>query len=701
VNISPYANKQEMLNDVQTILSNKKLWQDAKDDTTRTNIRQQTESTYERLRRNGYSDVAKSLTASNYEQSLPIFDNLSKSTEPLRTVTYTPDSDVANIYNNKYRYDNAKSDDEKKTIASQTQAYYNSLRDNGYNDVAHSLSTSNYEQAKSVYDKVMKTNKTATRDYFYDLGERYGMSAEEVDKLIGWDNDSKEVSFGGMKIGTPDAIVDGVSYWSDTSKLDKAFQDYIDRTGTTVDNGVDNKAYSQSMTSATNKNNEYWDAIKNDRTDVQGKYNDLYGYANSDVTKTDEYKSTYDTMMSKYDLSALQGRDNAVASGGASNGGNIDSYAAANALRQQAALTATGQQIAHQAGLDAYNARVNNARGILSDLGVYNQGTYDAMNTAIGNDVAIGQTYFENAETAKNNEVARKAKMADVTGYNPTEWTIQNDDVYSTYLNPDGSFKKEMENVDIQGLINTAKANGNTELANKLAVVRGKKILSDYNKYGQYASSGDISFITPQKTASQTQFDKTAELTKHDIDSSVAMNKYNTDASERMNAANNQNTLDQYDKAAQNGLTISGSGKVTSGSSLTASQASSALKNGSISQTILDVYNREYGTNYTMDNPPPEYKSIAPMSEKDVEDWVEVLNDEFQEEFGQDILEPNGKNKYKLAGKDAAFVILRVANSTDLTDAQVIYLLDKFGITEDQINAVRNDDHYKPKKGEE
>lgn len=699
MNISPYANINDMLKDAQTISSNKKLWHDATDDETREKIRLQTEPIYERLRRNGYSDVAKNLTDSNYEQSLSVLSNLSKSTEPLRTVTYAPDSDVSNIYNNKYRYDNAKSDDEKKTIASQTQAYYNSLRDNGYNDVAHSLSTSNYEQAKSVYDKVMKTNKTATRDYFYDLGERYGMSAEEVDKLIGWDNDSKEVSFGGMKIGTPDAIVDGVSYWSDTSKLDKAFQDYIDRTGTTVDNGVDNKAYSQSMTSATNKNNEYWDAIKNDRTDVQGKYNDLYGYANSDVTKTDEYKSTYDTMMSKYDLSALQGRDNAVASGGASNGGNIDSYAAANALRQQAALTATGQQIAHQAGLDAYNARVNNARGILSDLGVYNQGTYDAMNTAIGNDVAIGQTYFENAETAKNNEVARKAKMADVTGYNPTEWTIQNDDVYSTYLNPDGSFKKEMENVDIQGLINTAKANGNTELANKLAVVRGKKILSDYNKYGQFASSGDISFISPQKTASQTQFDTTADLTRHDIDSSVAMNKYNTDAAVQMNAANNQNTLDQYDKAAANGLTVSGSGKVsTSGSSLTLAQARTSLENGSISQTILDVYNRECGTNYTMDNPPPEYKSIAPMSEDDVEGWVEALNDAVAEEFGDDktALESNGKNKYKRGDVDADYIIIKVLEADDLTDAQKKYLLvDKFGITTDQINAVMNDPHYR------
>ena len=61
--------------------------------------------------------------------------------------------------------------------------------------------------------------------------------------------------------------------------------------------------------------------------------------------------------MGKYDLSAMQGRDNAAASAAASNGGNIDSYAAANAMRQQAALTREGMQTAHKLGLEAYNAR--------------------------------------------------------------------------------------------------------------------------------------------------------------------------------------------------------------------------------------------------------------------------------------------------------------------------------------------------------
>ena len=224
--------------------------------------------------------------------------------------------------------------------------------------------------------------------------------------------------------------------------------------------GVDNQAYNTSMKSATDKNNVLAGYIDSDRKDVQGKYNDIYNYANQDVTKTDEYQSTYNNMIKKYDMSALNARDNAVASGGASNGGNIDSYAAANAMRQQTSILATGQQVAHQAGLDAYNSRISNVSNILNNLGVYNSGTYDAMNQTIANDANLAQQYFENGETAKNNDVARKSEMASVTGYVPTEWTYDN----NIYLNSDGTVKSQFltDEFDATGgfttIINEAKA---------------------------------------------------------------------------------------------------------------------------------------------------------------------------------------------------------------------------------------------------
>ena len=202
------------------------------------------------------------------------------------------------------------------------------------------------------------------------------------------------------------------------------------------------------------------------------KHNEAYNYImNTDPFKTSEGKA----ILGKYDLAGLQARDNAVASGGASNGGNIDSYASANAMRQQAGLIRQGQG----AVLDAHQQKIDNIRGILSDIGV----NIDRV--------------FNQDETSKNNNVARLSEQASVTGYVPNEWVIKNDDIYSQFLNEDGTFKTEKEGVDIQALINQTT---DPETKKKLAVVRTRKILGNYGKFGQYSNIGDISSMTPQQT---------------------------------------------------------------------------------------------------------------------------------------------------------------------------------------------------------
>lgn len=319
---------------------------------------------------------------------------------------------------------------------------------------------------------------------------------------------------------------------------------YAPVTETKTETKVEPSAYTQSMQSATKNNEKLVGYINSDRKDVQGKYDDIYNYANQDITKTDEYKSTYNNMMAKYDLSALQGRDNAVASGGSSNGGNIDSYSAANAMRQQAALTATGQQVAHQAGLDAYNARVSNVSNILNNLGIYNSGTYDAMNQVVGNDSAIAQQYFDNDETAKNNEVARLSEKANVTGYVPNEWAYEN----NIYLNSDGTVRAEYltDEFDNTGgfttIINNAKAKlatttDATERANLQATIdqaTQAKALKTYSspKYAKWASEVTAIPGTPTEAARQANLNAEtalkslgveAELTKYQIDIQKAL----------------------------------------------------------------------------------------------------------------------------------------------------------------------------------
>ena len=457
------------------------------------------------------------------------------------------------------------------------------------------------------------------------------------------------------------------------SALDVSGAKYILDQYSAKNTGVDNQAYNTSMQSATDKNNTLAGYIDSDRKDVQGKYNDIYNYANQDVTKTDEYKSTYDNMMKKYDMSALNARDNAVASGGASNGGNIDSYAAANALRQQSALLAQGQQVSHQAGLDAYNSRISNVTNILNNLGVYNSGTYDAMNQTIANDANLAQQYFDNSETAKNNDVARKSEIASVTGYAPDEWVVSN----NPYMNEDGTIKDQYKNVDFSAVMANAKATGNTNAYNAAATARYYKIMSDYGAYGQY---DDGNYIVPgqQETEARRQFNMQDALARDTLKTESADTRYTVDAEKEINQSKLQNT------------------KPT----LTASQAATAIKNGEISQGVIDAYNYYYQTNYTVDNPPVIKTEDAktPLTAKEVQGWVDYFNNFVTTKYGAEYtaFESNGNNKYKRKDLDADYIIIEVLSSDDLTDEQKEYLLiDKLGITENEINTAIKDQHYR------
>lgn len=289
-------------------------------------------------------------------------------------------------------------------------------------------------------------------------------------------------------------------------------------------------------TAPVETNNLKSNEVNRENAGLFDKYNQSYeDIKNTNPFKTDEAKA----ILGKYDLAGLQARDNAVASGGASNGGNIDSYASANAMRQQAGLIRQGQG----AVLDAHQQKIDNIRGILSDMGV----NIDRV--------------FNQDETAKNNNVARLSEQANVTGYVPNEWIIKNDDIYKTFLNEDGTFKTEQEGVDIQALINQAKASGDTETAKKLAVVRTRKILGNYGKFGQYSNMGDIASMTPQQTEAGRVADMNNDTVLKTLDAETNLTKQEIDANVSMNAANNQNVLDQiktnalYTQASQGQLT--------------------------------------------------------------------------------------------------------------------------------------------------
>lgn len=634
--------------DLENIYKVKGDWEKANqsgDEKGKYNASAQAQIFYDNLRKNGYKDLADEMQNANYTQAKNIVNKWS-SQKP-QDYVYSPEQDVDNIFKAKGWYDDAKNSGDQAgadLIAAKAQAYYNNLIKNGYNDLAYDLSVSNYEASKGIRNKWAKMDKTSGTEYLYTLGKSKGLSQDDINSLLKVNESTGEVSFGGKNLGKADAVVDGVAYWSDTSKLDNAFNDYIYKSGTTQ---TDEQLMGQHNTEIKDKIDQLFGTQNKDRDMMIGKYGKLEDTAYSNPFETDEAKA----ILGQYDLKAMQGRENEKASGAASNGGNIDSFAAANALRQQASLINKGQM----AVLDAHNNKINNVKGILADMGVYLQNQDVGMQNTIGLQQSESQRLFENdqtskfnADTLKNNETARLSEQASVTGYAPNEWVIKNDSTYSQFLNPDGTFKKEMENVDIQALINNTT---DADTKKKLAVIRAKKMLGNYGEYGQYIGQGDVAFMDNNiRTEAGKQFDETMQ--------------YNRDIFEA-----EQESKNPYSK-------------LSGGTTRVVSSGGSSNK-GSNKTT--------YTGNLTAADP-------GTLEESVVEKWADKLNDDIAEKYGDTYtaLVPNGDGTYERGDADADYIILRVLGDDKLTQEQKEYLLyDRFGITEDQVNTAYRDSHYK------
>lgn len=122
-----------------------------------------------------------------------------------------------------------------------------------------------------------------------------------------------------------------------------------------------NDAFAQYLANVTDSG--YNKQMSGSIADLENLYKDLFGNIQSgDYTK----KPYYQTILESYGLAGDAAADDAVAGSVGSNGGNLDSYAAANAKRQQLAY----KNAAQGAALDAYNAEIGNLIKTLGDMGV-------------------------------------------------------------------------------------------------------------------------------------------------------------------------------------------------------------------------------------------------------------------------------------------------------------------------------------------
>ncbi len=315
---------------------------------------------------------------------------------------------IKSIYDLKKQWDDetkAGNSTGANNAAQNAKQYYDALKNNGYADVADQLSKVDYTGAKDILNKYAGTGgKTAIRPYFQTLGKSANLSEDEVNSLIKYNDKTGHVSFAGTDIGKPDALANGVSYW-DKDYLKGVWDGYMKDSKLDDYNGVKgNATYANRMESATSKNDEQYNQLNEHNSYIRGKYDELLALANTPYSESEEYKAAMKAVMPYYDYAGQKAAYGAVADGASANGGNVDTFAAANARRQRNAQIAQGTQMAYQLGLTPYQQRIDNINNILSSIGTQRESVTGQQNSNIANDMTMAQMAFDNGEAQRMNE---------------------------------------------------------------------------------------------------------------------------------------------------------------------------------------------------------------------------------------------------------------------------------------------------------
>lgn len=198
--------------------------------------------------------------------------------------------------------------------------------------------------------------------------------------------------------------------------------------------------------------------LNTSRENIESKYNTLF-----EDLRTGDYtqKPYYQTILESYGIKGDAAANDASASGAAANAGNLDSYAAANAQRQQLAFKNAGQT----AALNAYNSEVASLLQTLSDLGVNVNDLYktwagelDSQRSGAVN-AYLGQLGADTDKYVSDNALAGDKYTADTNKYLG--------DVQASIDKYLGDINKEIEqdkiNANVQ--MNAANNAANKELA--------------------------------------------------------------------------------------------------------------------------------------------------------------------------------------------------------------------------------------------
>lgn len=527
----------------------------------------------------------------------------------MRNDMYNPKQDADKIKELKQSYEGATTENDRTNYAEQAKKYYQSLYDNGYGSVADNLHAKNAKESGYYLDKFYQTaGKTQMRPYMKAKGAQYGIDDKTMDNLITWDGDSGTVSFAGRNIGAPYANVDGTTYWN-PQDLDKVMEDYVRA------NGLKTKK-DQYVEDSLDKYSTRWDDAWNEN--MKSKQ-DLWDLATGDPFKTSAGKAIlaqYERLGDKYGY-------NAAATGAAANSGNIDSFAAANAMRTARSLMDSGMDKAldwhkgtYEEAYDATQSALDRAKGMLSDLGVRIDNTSESSRLDKMNDADVryrnAETDALNSTTATNNFINRNNAMSAITGEIPTQIELYNrglvdinGNVVTTYDFSDmiDSIGTELGKVENLLASEKAKANPDSGLIAKyesqIADLKNDDRLYRWARQLKTSLPGFSSYANdPRYSAPGNRQNYTSRDDAANRESAERISTAGNDARLAEVIENNASAERIADKEAQNNIAVEGA---KADGTIKAMQAEYELKNGSsknvltpdldkqLRQTITDV----------------------------------------------------------------------------------------------------------------
>ena len=289
---------------------------------------------------------------------------------------YNPYEDAKNILKNKGNYHTAKqmgtNYDQYKEAA---KPYYQNLRFNGYGDLADQLEASDFIQAQEIF-KGLKPDTTVD-DYFADL---YSKTAET--------QSTPKIS---------QAAEDMWNAWNNTNTMLNG-------------NGI---KYDSNGNVVSGLNVDHYNTGRNQ-----------LGYLNNfDVTEQPYYQG----IMNSFQLLGDNAARGEQAAGAANNAGNIDSYAQANANRQQLAFTSKGIEAALAAAnqnQQNWQTLYDSMTGHLNNMGNQNANVLNAYQNVYSTDSLERQNALNTAAGLAMQEMQNKIDkyLADV-GYDQAVYT--------------------------------------------------------------------------------------------------------------------------------------------------------------------------------------------------------------------------------------------------------------------------------------